>query len=284
MRWAVRITVGLVVAVAATDAFASAARNAAITWTLGGDVRGANVDGSGRRVVVPHNYDDAGDPAWTRDGTGLAYFVRYSDTVKIAVLWPETGKGRELGTGDSRSFAPTWSPDAKRIAVSEDWGGYGLSNPEATIKIVTLATNTWTPLTKRRRHQVDHDPAWSPDGRTIAFSRQVAGRTPTLLLMRPDGSAIRRLTHGRSPSWSPDSQRLAYALGGSVYEIGADGRGRVRIISGLNAPLVRWSPDGAKLFYTSGRDAWVANADGTHRTRVLHERYAIAAIAWRPGS
>jgi TolB protein len=187
---------------------------------------------------------------------------------------------------DPRAEEPTWSPDAKRIAVSKAWGSVAFINAEATIEIVSLATNKWTSVTNPRRHRVDVDPAWSPDGRTIAFARKHDGGTPTLYLVHPEGTALRRLTRGRSPSWSPDGRRLAFALGGRVYKIRADGRGRKRILGGLHSPLVRWSPDGTKLLYTSGSmfrgDVWTADVDGTHRRRILR-RVAIEGIAWRPG-
>ena len=174
---------------------------------------------------------------------------------------------------------PTWSPDATRIAVSDSWNGYS-----ATIRIVSVTTKKWTSVTKPRGQVEDVDPAWSPHGRTIAFARRLNGGTPMLYLVHPDGSALRRLTNGRSPSLSPDGKYLAFALGGSVYEIGADGRGRKRILRGLRNPLVRWSPDGRKLLYTSGStfrgDVWTAGVDGTHRRRILH-RVAIDGIAPR---
>ena len=268
---------------AASGTSATAAHNAGITWVSDTVIRVANVDGSGRRVLRGRDSDGAGDPSWTRDGRALAFYVRYSDTVRIDILRPGTNRGAELGSGASRSSEPTWSPDAKRIAVSEAWGSFGSENPESTIKIVSVATNKWKAVTKRKRRQIDGDPAWSPDGRTIAFARQHDHRTPTLYLVQPDGHALRRLTKGWSPSWSPDSKRLVFARRDGIYEIRADGRGRTKRIVGVAYPLVRWSPDGAKLLYASGENVWVANADGTHRTRVVHERYAIDGIAWRPG-
>jgi TolB protein len=272
-----------VVLAAASFTSTNVVHNAGITWVSDTVIRVAKVDGSGRRVLRGRDSDGAGDPSWTRDGRALAYYVRYSDTVRIGILWPKTHKAVELGSGASRSGEPTWSPDAKRIAVSEAWGSFGSDNPESTIKIVSVTTNKWRPVTKPERHRIDFDPAWSPDGRTIAFAREHEGRAPTLYLVQPNGHALRRLTKGRSPSWSPDATRLAFVLGNSVYEIRDDGRGRKRILGDLRNPLVRWSPDGAKLLYTSRGEAWLADTDGTHRTRVVHERYGVDGIAWRPG-
>jgi Tol biopolymer transport system component len=142
-------------------------------------------------------------------------------------------------------------------------------------------------VTTPKPHSFDGEPAWSPDGHTIAFARSPNRGTSTLYLVHPNGAALRRLTNGSSPSWSPDGKRLAFTLGGSVYEIRADGRGRKRIIRGLRSPIVRWAPDGRKLLYASKSgnraDVWISDVDGTHRRRILH-RVDVLRIAWRPGS
>jgi Tol biopolymer transport system component len=274
------------VLVATIHGSSGGARNAGITWGTYDTIRSATADGSSRRVLVRPFADNEGDPAWTRDGRALAFFASFSDSARIYVFSRWTRRiVRTLESPAARSYEPTWSPDGKRIAVSEDWGPFG-GREEATIKIVTVATNKWTPVTGRKRNRIDLDPAWSPDGRTIAFARQDHG-PQTIYLTRPDGSATHPLTMGRSPSWSPDGKSIAFARGDSVYRIRVDGRGRTRVVSGLVQPLVRWSPDGRKLLYTTGKDssvnAWVVDLDGTHPRRILH-RQAIEGIAWRPAS
>jgi Tol biopolymer transport system component len=272
---------------------AGGVRNAAIVWSSSDAIRSVNVDGSGRHVLVPQIADAVGDPTWTPDGRVFAFYGRNSDDVRIHVRWPGTHRERVLRVDyrsppkPPRAYAyilePTWSPDATRIAVSDSWSDQG-----ATIRVVSLGTDKWTSVTKPRPYNAyveDLDPAWSPDGRTIAFARRVKGGTPTLYLVHPDGSTIRRLTNGHSPSWSPDGKNIAFALGDSIYRIRADGRGRTRIVNGLVNPVVRWSPDGRKLLYTSDdharADAWIADVDGTHRRRMLHDQ-PIYGITWRP--
>jgi len=288
------LPVGLVGLAAASFTSANGVHNAGITWASGDEIRGANVDGRGRYVLVPLIADGEGDPAWTRDGHAFAFFGQNSDNVEIHVRWPGTHRERVLRS-DYRSPArprrawayilePTWSADATRIAVSDSW-----NDSSATIRIVSVTTSKWTSVTKPRHNVEDIDPAWSPDGRTIAFARRPNGGTPTVYLVHPDGSALRRLAKGRSPSWSPDGKRLAFVLGGSVYEIRTDGGARKRIVRSLRNPVVRWSPDGQKLLYTSTSayasrgDVWTADVDGTRRRRILH-RVTIVSIAWRPGS
>ena len=285
---------GVVAVGVASFASANGLHNSGITWSSGSAIVGANVDGSGRHVLVPQIADGEGDPAWTRDGRALAFYGHNSDDVEIHVRWPGTHRRERVLRPDYRSppfprrtyawiTEPTWSPDATRIAVSDSWNGYS-----ATIRTVSVATNKWTSVTKPRRNVEDVDPAWSPTGSTIAFARRRYGSPPTLYLAHADGSALRPLTKGRSPAWAPNGKRLVFALGGSVYEIRIDGRGRARILHGLRNPLVRVSPDGRKLFYTSGSppydvDVWTADVDGTHQRRVLHHAFIIG-IAWRPDS
>lgn len=267
------------------DTFTNAARNAGISFTCPRAICIVKPDGSGRSVFVTAWFDSYGDPSWTRDGTALAYFVGYSDTHRIAVFQVSTRSYDELRPRqDARSFEPSWSSDGKRIAVTEITPPgvvYGLD--ASTIKIISLATAKYAQVTKPRIDRIDTEPAWSPDGRTIAFVRRTKHTPPTIFLIRPDGSGVRRLTAGRSPSWSPDGTRLVFAHDGRIYEVRADGGGGKRILSGFRQPLVRWSPDGTRLLIASGRNAWVTDTDGRHRIRVLHERYDIEGLAWRPG-
>jgi WD40-like Beta Propeller Repeat len=164
-------------------------RNAEITWGTYDHIRSMRVDGSGRRVLVAMFADNEGDPAWTRDGHALAFFGSFSDSSYIYAFWPSTRKFRRLGPrSPARAYEPTWSPDAKRIAFAEDWGPNFARTTKATIKIVSLATNKRTSVTRPKRNRIDVDPAWSPDGRTIAFARQDHG-PQTIYLAHPDGSA-----------------------------------------------------------------------------------------------
>lgn len=100
----------------------------------------------------------------------------------------------------------------------------------------------------------DDHPAWSPDGRRVAFVRYEGGRAD-LYLVRVDGSGLRRLTRdGRSygPSWSPRGGEIAFgreaAGGADVYALDVE-TGHVRrltrdrLVEGGPA----WSPDGSRI-------------------------------------
>jgi len=57
------------------------------------------------------------------------------------------------------------------------------------------------------------EPAWSPNGRLIAFASRRDGRSH-IYVMRADGTHIRRVTDGESdddgPAWAPDRRRIAF--------------------------------------------------------------------------
>ncbi|MBD0290414.1 MAG: PD40 domain-containing protein [Thermoleophilia bacterium] len=150
----------------------------------------------------------------------------------------------------------------------------------------------------------DIAPAVSPDGRTIAFQRAVAGSTegspPYVYLVGADGSRLRRLTEGDDPeldaAWSPDGRRIAFAreTGGQfdVYVVGKDGSGVKRLLGsgGADEDFPSWSPDGKTLvfaryepgFESASGDLWLANVDGSGERLLLGGPDDDSAPSWSP--
>jgi dipeptidyl aminopeptidase/acylaminoacyl peptidase/polyisoprenoid-binding protein YceI len=103
------------------------------------------------------------------------------------------------------------------------------------------------------------DPAWSPDGRRIAYARAEPfqfGPPPSVHLARPDGSGRRDLTPGQpsfQPDWSPDGRRIALTVTGAMETT------EISIVDLQGSPVAlfgdtptsdsepRWSPDGRRL-------------------------------------
>jgi Tol biopolymer transport system component len=127
----------------------------------------------------------------------------------------------------------------------------------------------------------DRWPAWSPDGKAIAYVSDRGGLW-SIWVMNANGSAARQLSPtgaiATNPSWSPDSFRLAYwCLEGSSASI--------RIVTLSNSSTitltgdeimavrgpVKWSPDSSHLlFYLMDSDTHLAVADvRTRTTRTL---------------
>jgi Tol biopolymer transport system component len=125
----------------------------------------------------------------------------------------------------------------------------------------------WVPFST-----VDADPAWSPDGRLIAFASSRRGGG--IYLVRPDGTALRQLFPGAVSDvvWSPDGRRLAYAGTGGVYVVRRNGARPMRILD-QRFSLPAWAPDGRRLAVVKDESdlttaIYVVNADGTGLRRL----------------
>ena len=118
----------------------------------------------------------------------------------------------------------------------------------------------------RRITDIGFDPAWSPDGKQIAFGTEEivdpASRLgdSTLYIVDAAGGALRKVVDGDGvqPSWSPSGQRIVYwsNTGGQrdIYTVAAGGGPRVAVTQDAAldwSPI--WSPDGRFIYYSSDR-------------------------------
>ncbi len=189
-----------------------------------------NADGTDAAVLVdcqdPCAYLD--DPAWSPDGTSVAY-SRWTETADARVVTLELhnlGNDTDdvLLTADpTDSFAGArWSPDGRSIVleVVDTTDPMLRDDPVGvTLTVVDLDTDppTIRPLTEAELFAATAD--WSPSGDTIVYSA-LAGPTalaPDLFTIRPDGTGLTQLTElvagGGSavhPSYSPDGSRILF--------------------------------------------------------------------------
>jgi TolB protein len=146
----------------------------------------------------------------------------------------------------------------------------------------------------------DFDPAWSPDGRMIAFRSERDGNTE-IYVMAADGSAQRNVSHDPTedwgPTWSPDG-RVAWncargqAIGFRACVERADGSGLHTIPAEIYVEYMDWSHDGTKIVFmsqepgASGTDPdyniYVMNADGSGVQRLTTTGGEDGWPAWSP--
>jgi Tol biopolymer transport system component len=106
----------------------------------------------------------------------------------------------------------------------------------------------------------DRGPAWTRDGRFVAFVRTV-GAESRIVIADARGRIVRRFNPAAGaadPTWAPDGQRLAYSTGGPTSRIviaGRDGQLQSTLPTGRTAASTpAWSPNGREIAYTDRLD------------------------------
>ncbi|NBW64731.1 hypothetical protein EBR44_03050, partial [bacterium] len=166
-------------------------------------------------------------------------------------------------------IAPALSSDGKQIAYistgsllrAEVFLDLFLADATTGKRIKRLTNSVLNPETEELRY-VYSQSAFSPDGRTLAYTGMRKGKDVLFLLDVRSRNVIRRLDTDLDamvgPTFSPDGKRIAFSgsKGGltNIYTIDADGRNLRQLTKGWYAGLMpAWSPDGRKIAFVSDR-------------------------------
>jgi Tol biopolymer transport system component len=262
-----------------------------------------NSNGTGFTCLTCNQADEATEPAWSPDGSKIAFtshgeiYVMNADGTTPIRLTNEVGG----------NISPAWSPDGSKIAFVSFRDGNG--------EIYVMNADGTNPIRLTEYAETNQKPAWSPDGNKIAFARWV-GSGYAIYVMTVDGSNIARLTQGDDfdPDWSPDGTKLVFwrlkecgtwfgesYCATDLYITNADGSGITQLVGspeGYPAEFTgpAWSPDGrliafsAKRFYCDyyygpcpGAELGVeaVRIDGSGLTRIGGDELPWSNPAWR---
>lgn len=143
-------------------------------------------------------------PSWSGDGSWLAFDTSEGDPRGAHVVWIMRSNGEDAtdisqhGVGEWRD--PDWCPTDGRLVIQRY---YDVTWPE-----IALLDTSGADLGRLTNDQTnDGQPVWSPDGKSIAWTRG-HGPKSEVWVMLADGRFARRVAVGRDPSWSPDGRRL----------------------------------------------------------------------------
>ncbi|MER6366748.1 hypothetical protein [Kitasatospora sp. NPDC001527] len=214
---------------------------------------------------------------------------------------------------ETRDDHPSWSPDGTTLAFDRTGGDspgriWTAGADGGNVHQLGSLCEADAPDCLNEKETT---PAWSPDGKQLAFTRSWGSTDPTtdqiqysdLYVIAPDGTTAQRLTFLTNdtpysgvvtdPAWSPDGKQIVFsyrtsatgqpANGRALHIVNADGTGLRRLTPWeLRAgERANWSPDGSRIVFTTYPDG-ADNAPGGGIYTVHPDGTAVEALTPGP--